>query len=137
MVCPECKREFSTTESSVCPYCGMAVASGVVKTSTILISAGSTEGVYRSVEEVPDPLRSRLIESTSGLNSATIIIADGRGRKEISRAIRNLPATATESTAADPPPERHPVISPLVLRWLAAFLFLTSAVLIWLAFTAR
>ena len=35
--------------------------------------------VYRSVEEVPDPLKRQLLRSTNGLNSATIVIADRRG----------------------------------------------------------
>ena len=36
-------------------------------------------------------LRTRLLKSTNGANSATILIADRRGRKEISRAMRKLP----------------------------------------------
>jgi hypothetical protein len=46
------------------------------------------------VEEVPDGLRSRLMKSTNGSNSATILIADRRGRQEIARAMRNLPGPA-------------------------------------------
>ncbi len=45
------------------------------------------------MEEVPPQLRSRLLKTTNGANSATILIADRRGRKEIARAMRKLPAS--------------------------------------------
>ena len=88
MLCPECNRSFEGP-AGACPRCGGA--KGVVKTSTILISSGESQTVYRSVEEVPDSLKRQLIRSTNGLNSATIVIADRQGRKEIAKAIRNLP----------------------------------------------
>jgi superfamily II DNA helicase RecQ len=59
-----------------------------VKSSTIFISTGDRIQVFRSMEEVPGPLRKKLLESTTGLNSATILIADRRGREEIARALR-------------------------------------------------
>ncbi len=46
--------------------------------------------VYRSMEEVPHPLRSKLLKSTNSANSATILIADRRGREEIARVMRSL-----------------------------------------------
>lgn len=64
------------------------------QTSTVLICTGGADLVYRSVEEVPAGLRSRLMKSTNGSNSATILIADRRGRQEIARAMRNLPGPA-------------------------------------------
>ena len=68
-----------------CPYCGELAPeklAGMLKTSTILISADDTEGVYRSVQEVPEPLRKKLLRSTNGINSRTILIG-----KDCSRAI--------------------------------------------------
>ena len=50
--------------------------------------------VFRSVEEVPVRLRSKLLKSTNGANSATILIADRGGRKQISKVMRSLPANA-------------------------------------------
>ena len=61
------------------------------KTSTILISAGDITKVYRSVQEVPPRLRRKLLESTSGVNSATVLIADEGGRKQIMRSLQGLP----------------------------------------------
>jgi hypothetical protein len=43
------------------------------------------------VEEVPVRLRNKLLRSTNGANSATILIADRRGRKEVAKAMRSLP----------------------------------------------
>jgi hypothetical protein len=63
-----------------------------VKSSTIFISVGDKTRVYRSVEDVPADLRQKLIESTNGMNSATVLIADRGGREEIVRALRGLPS---------------------------------------------
>ena len=63
------------------------------QSSTVLISTEGTDKVYRSVEDVPFPLRHRLLKSTNSPNSATILIADRRGRQEITKAMRNLPGT--------------------------------------------
>jgi len=49
--------------------------------------------MYRSMDEVPDPLRNRLLKSTNSPNSATILIADRRGRQEIAKAMRSLSGT--------------------------------------------
>ena len=62
-----------------------------VKTSTIFIAKGGKTQVYRSVSEVPPRLRKELEESTNSFNSATILIADRRGRKEVAKAMRTLP----------------------------------------------
>ncbi len=40
---------------------------------------------------MPAGLRTRLLKSTNGANSATILIADRRGRQEIAKAMRNMP----------------------------------------------
>jgi len=71
-----------------------------VKSSTIFISVGDKTQVYRSVAEVPPRLRKKLEQSTNGINSATILIADRRGREEIVRAIRGLPSGVRSRFAA-------------------------------------
>jgi hypothetical protein len=72
-----------------------------LRSSTIFISVGDETRVYRSVDEVPQALRRKLRESTSGLNSATILIADRRGREEIVRAIRGLPSGVRSRLASN------------------------------------
>ena len=64
-----------------------------LKSSTIFISVGNKTEVYRSVDDVPPPLRKKLEQSTNGINSATILIADRKGKEEIVRAIRGLPSS--------------------------------------------
>ena len=123
MMCPHCHRNF---EGGFCPRCG--AVKGIVKTSTILISSGERQNVYRSVEDVPDSLKQQLVKSTSGLNSATIVIADREGRKEIAKAIRNLPASEN-------PPEPRPKKLPrALLHGVGVVLLLAAAVLIWFIF---
>jgi hypothetical protein len=53
----------------------------------VMISTGDEPTFYRSVQEVPEPLRSRLIESTHGSNSGTIVIADRAGKDQITQVI--------------------------------------------------
>jgi hypothetical protein len=91
MTCPNCGKRYPNRVGK-CPKCGRTSDSGLFQTSTVLISASDVEGVYRSVQEVPEALRSRLLKSTNGTNSATILIADRKGREEIARAMREVPA---------------------------------------------
>lgn len=63
-----------------------------IRQSTILISAGKRTSVYSSLEQVPAGLKRQLIHSTSGSNSATILLADRAGREEIVRALRGMPS---------------------------------------------
>ncbi|MDX2153931.1 MAG: hypothetical protein SFV54_24535 [Bryobacteraceae bacterium] len=69
------------------------------RTSTIFIGAGNETKVYRRLEEVPPQLRKKLIATTNGRNSATILIADRKGRRELARAVRSLPAAHPAAAA--------------------------------------
>ena len=74
-----------------CPYCrarGVRMESGVMRTSAVLVASGGSRFVYGSIREVPEPLRTQVIRSTSGRNSGTILIADRRGKEEIERSVR-------------------------------------------------
>jgi hypothetical protein len=105
-----------------------------------LISTSGTDQVFRSVDEVPAGLRTRLLKSTNGANSATILIADRRGRQEIAKAMRNLPgpvqrrwmqslmATEAASTALE-------WLTPLRRKVILAVLTLLAASSIVLVFT--
>lgn len=95
MTCTRCRKGFEENQPR-CPHCGEPNpgVSGMFQTSTVMIAAGDSHRVYRSVEDVPAGLRTRLLKSTNGSNSATILIADRRGRKEIAKAMRNLPGPA-------------------------------------------
>jgi hypothetical protein len=125
-----------------CPHCGDVNenVSGMFQTSTVLISTSGTDQVFRSVDEVPAGLRTRLLKSTNGANSATILIADRRGRQEIAKAMRNLPgpvqrrwmqslmATEAASTALE-------WLTPLRRKVILAVLTLLAASSIVLVFT--
>lgn len=96
MRCAACGRNLKGSEQK-CPRCGEPVAEKaalVLKTSTILISSDDVDGVYRSMQDVPEPLRKKLLRTTNGVNSRTILIADRRGRQEIAKALRKLPGSA-------------------------------------------
>jgi hypothetical protein len=136
MRCPRCRRLCE--DELTCPQCGATLAtSGVVKTASILISAGDAEGVYRSVDELPEPLRAKFTTATQGLNSATILIADRRGREEIARALRKLPLTAqhrlSRSLSAESPQTMRLSVANVVGLLLAG----STGLLVWLILSHR
>lgn len=126
MTCPSCRHDYLLDGNPVCPSCGHRVTSGTVKSSMILIGTGGKTAVYRSVSDVPEPLRGRLMESTNGLNSATLIIADQRGRRELTRAIKNLPG-------ADAATARAERVYRIALRVIGGAIILSTLALVSLA----
>jgi hypothetical protein len=97
MNCPRCGCALALADTR-CLRCGAQRpdAGGVFRTSAVLVSTRRSHVVYGSVDEMPVPLRTRLIQSTSGSDAGTILIADRRGRHEIERLAGNLPATARQ-----------------------------------------
>lgn len=113
-----------------------------IKSSTIFISVGNSTNVYRSMDEVPAPLRKKLQESTNGLNAATILIADRRGREEIVRAIQGLPDGVKSRLASSlggkaPAPARKWSQRLDWRTWLEILLPGAVGLLIWMAFNYR
>ncbi len=110
------------------------------RSSTIFISTENGTHVYRALGDVPAHLRRRLVESTHGLNSATILIADKRGREELVRALRGDPSDVhsrlVESLRCrqEPPPNTE-VSAPAtssVRNWLEFLLPLMVGASVWL-----
>jgi hypothetical protein len=112
-----------------------------VQTSIVVISAGGEDLVYRTVNEVPSRLRNKLLRSTNGSNSATILIADRRGRKQVAKALRALPGpsqrrlihTALGRTAAS----AVEWLTPRRRRALVGTLFLLALVMVAAIFRLR
>lgn len=107
-----------------------------------MISSGGAHMVYRSVEEVPVRLRTKLLKSTNGANSATILIADRRGRKQISRVMRSLPANAqrrlmSSMLSGETPGAVLEWLTPAKKRAIVALLALFTLTLIGLVFGHR
>ena len=119
-----------------------------VKTSTIFIAKGGKTQVYRSVSEVPPRLRKELEESTNSFNSATILIADRRGREEILRALNGLPSglrtRLASSLAAKPETPSfkslaatNQTVAFLRRNWAEILLPGAVGLIVWLAFNYR
>jgi hypothetical protein len=131
MVCPRCRFSLEKDSSGKCPNCGMPYArttSVVMKTSAVLIAAGGERQVYRSVAEVPASLRKILQDSTSSRNSATILIADRRGKEEIAKALERVSETSPEP--AESPVRR--VLGLSMRNWIGVAIGFASGVLAWM-----
>jgi hypothetical protein len=118
MTCQRCRKTIDADEPR-CPYCGFANAdaNGLYQTSVVRIGAGAADLVYRSVDEVPAPLRQQLLASTNSTNSATILIADRRGRKEIAKAVRSLPGSGSRRLYRSLAPGTDAEQAPSWLTW--------------------
>jgi len=112
-----------------------------LKSSTIFISVGNKTEVYRSVNDVPPPLRKQLEQSTSGIHSATILIADRKGKEEIVRAVRGLPSglrSRLSTTLANEAPEVAPAGWRAIGQfWIELLLPPVLGVAVWLLFSFR
>ena len=112
----------------------MPCVAKALRTSTIYVATGEDTVVYRSFDDVPPRLRRKLDEFTSGKNSATILIADRRGRDEILRAIHALPQEARNRLLAavgeriiEQPRKRRRVR----VYCIGAFIALAITLLVW------
>jgi len=150
MMCPKCHSELRRSGSDhtdgVCPECGIRLVrniSGVMKTSAVMIAASGERGFYRSVQEVPEPLRTQLIETTTSPNSGIIVIADRAGKEQLTQVMARREASgdgtqpgrhrsreaATPDSAAPAPISRLPW-----LAWAGFFAVLVLAAIIFAIF---
>lgn len=122
MTCPQCHTEFETSPSA-CPKCGIRLVrnvSGIVKTSAVMIAARGEHGFYHSVQEVPEPLRTQLIETTASANAGTIVIADRAGKEQITQVMARREARAHAVAAASKAPATTPADRRIMgVSWLA------------------
>lgn len=123
MTCPRCHSEFETDELS-CPECGVSLirnVSGVMKTSAVLIAAGGEREFYASVKDVPEPLRTQLLETTASPNAGTIVIADRAGKEQLTQAMARREArrgAAADRFESDAQPEAKAARLPR-MQWIA------------------
>ena len=142
MICPQCQYEFERPESR-CPECGLKIIrriSGMIKTSTVVIGTSKENSFYRSVNDVPEPMRRRLLETTNGENSATIVIADRAGKEQWTEIVAQRESTEPQHPAVEPEPsapERRRGIAGLSwAAWAGVLLFVAAAAMIGAVFQA-
>lgn len=121
MTCPKCHSEIGESVGS-CPDCGIHLVrnvSGVMKTSAVMIAAGEERGFYRSVQEVPEPLRTQLIETTTSQNSGIIVIADKAGKEQLTQVLARREASSQDSEPVEATVEPKAAAPAFHIPWLA------------------
>jgi hypothetical protein len=139
MICPHCEFEFDTP-SAHCPECGIRIVrkiSGIVKTSTVMIATGNESTFYRSVQDVPEPLRRQLIETTNSENSGMIVIADRAGKEQWTEIVAHREAQQALAVHPEPPAIVEEMAAPprgfaglSWSAWAGMLLFLAAGALI-------
>jgi hypothetical protein len=120
MTCPNCHAEFEPSPA-VCPECGIHLVrnvSGIIKTSAVMIAARGEQGFYHSVQDVPEPLRTQLLETTGSPNAGTIVIADRAGKEQITQVMARREARANASATPEPAAMPSPDTSRRSVPWL-------------------
>jgi hypothetical protein len=111
------------------------------KSSTIFITDREKTNVYRSLGDVPPALRRKLRESTQGINSATILIADKRGKEELVRALQGRPSEVqcrvADSIRAKERSSKSPRIPFSLRTWLELLLPVAIGASLWLLIGSR
>lgn len=107
------------------------------KVSTIVVGAGNTVRTYRSPEEMPPAVQEQMERALSGENSATLLIADERGRQEILRSLRGQESaldsrliSALASRRKEQPAPRRWRLS--TRGWVELGVLVAIALLLWL-----
>lgn len=121
----------------------MAILTG--RSSTIFIATSEKTVVYKSLEEVPVLLKRKLQETTHGINSATILIADKRGREELIRALQGKPsdvrcrlAETLRSRQVEPEPVPNKRLWPMSVRtWIELLLPVAVGASLWAFIASR
>lgn len=116
----------------------------VHKVSTIVVGSGARPRSFRSLDELPEHLRKRLDDATGGENSATLLIADERGRQEILKSLRGqksaLDSRLISSLSARLREQRQQAAPRFRLSkrsWLEIGLLAVIAVTLWLLAAGR
>jgi hypothetical protein len=94
MICPHCEFEFDTPAAH-CPECGIRIVRKISAT-------GNENNFYRSIQDVPEPLRRQLIETTNSENSGMIVIADRAGKEQWTEIVAHR--EAQQALAVHPEP---------------------------------
>jgi hypothetical protein len=106
-----------------------------MKTSAVMIAAGTERGFYRSVQDVPEPLRTQLLEITASPNSGTIVIADRAGKEQLTQVMARRESNREPGPEPAPgAPAKPPVARLPWLAWAGLLLVLVLAAVIWAIF---
>jgi hypothetical protein len=125
MNCSRCHRAIPPGEPH---FCAPADREVLYKTSTVLITIGGSDRIYRSIDDAPEELREQMQKAALSCDSASIVIADRAGRDKIEDALNLI--EEPEAGAVQPAPALLQTV--LKIAAIVALVALTALVLIWL-----
>jgi hypothetical protein len=127
MTCHRCSQTFHPGEPH---FCAPADREVLYKTSTVLITMGASDRIYRSINDAPKELQEQMEKAAMSCDSASIVIADRAGRDKIEDALNLIEKAEPESETAQPGPSQIQIV--LKIGGMAALVAATALVLIWL-----
>ena len=96
-----------------------------------MIATGNESSFYRSVQDVPELLRRKLVETTNSENSGMIVIADRAGREQWTEVIAHRESRLAQAAPATEPPASAGGIAGLSwAAWAGILLFLAAGAMI-------
>ena len=105
----------------------------VHRVSTIVVGESDRTRIFHSIEEMPKDLRKRLQQVIASENSATLLIADERGREEIMHKLEGGDSPLESRLIESIIRQRHGLDpKPIRMRWgrVAALAFVVIAALV-------
>lgn len=112
------------------------MAAKTIKTTVVMVATAGSTRVFRSKSEVPDVLRQEMRRTIRRGNSATILIADRQGRRELLRSMRGKTSAVKVKAVVDARRRRlrnRLWAEVLSLDWLDLGLVGLAGLLLWIA----
>jgi hypothetical protein len=108
----------------------------VLKTTVVHVCFKGASGVFRSAEAIPVKVKRQIAATAKQGRSATILIADRNGKRELARAVRGR-ASRVALRLTRKPLSRLQRVWAGAREWLDLIVLGFAGLLLWLAFILR
>jgi hypothetical protein len=108
----------------------------VLKTTVVHVCFKGASGVFRSAEAIPAKVKRQIAVTAKQGRSATILIADRNGKRELARAVRGR-ASRVALRLTRKPASKLQHLWAAGREWLDLIVLGLAGLLLWLAFLLR